>query len=73
MQKVYILRLMPVYIGLTMFAAYFFTPANHYWSIIVHWLAACIALRVIRAVFVVYSGASVKFAQKNPSAMGSKI
>ncbi len=35
-QKVYLLRLMPVCVGLIMLAAYFCHPANHKWSIIVH-------------------------------------
>jgi hypothetical protein len=32
-QKVYLLRLMPVCVGLIMLAAYFCYPANHKWSI----------------------------------------
>jgi hypothetical protein len=35
-QKVYLLRLMPVFVGLLMLVAYFVIPAIQKWSIIVH-------------------------------------
>ncbi len=58
-QKVYLLRLMPVCVGLIILAAYF---CNSCWSqvefycimIKVDWLDACIALRVVGAVLVVF-------------------
>jgi hypothetical protein len=55
----YFSRLMQVYVGLTMLAAYFFIPANHQVEFNcamrkVDWLAACIALGVVGAVLVVF-------------------
>ncbi len=59
-QKVYFFRLMRVYVGLIVLAVYFVIPADHKWSIIncslikMDWLAACIALRVVGAVLIVF-------------------
>jgi hypothetical protein len=68
MQKVYLLRLMPVCMGLLMLAAYF---CNSCYSQVVYncslikadWFDACSALRVVGAILVVFSGVGVTFAQ----------
>jgi hypothetical protein len=69
MQKVYLLRLMPVCVGLIMLAAYFChsccSQVEYNCSLIkVDWIDACIVLRVVGAVLV-SSGDGVKFAQSS--------
>ncbi len=61
---------MRVHVGLIMLAANFChsikPQVDYYCSLIkVDWLAACIALRVVGAVLVVFLGRGVKFAQSS--------
>jgi hypothetical protein len=60
--------LMLVYVGLIMLAAYFchspLSQVEYNSALIkVDWLAACVALRVVGAVYLFSSGVGIKFAQ----------
>jgi hypothetical protein len=69
MQKVYLLRLMPICIGLIKLAAYFVIPPNRKWSlIIVHrqkWIGLILVLRYewLELYWSFSSGIDIKFAQ----------
>ncbi len=69
MQKVYVLRLMSVCVGLIMvsrlFLSFLIITMEYNWSWIkVDWLAACITLRVVGAVFVVI-GSKARYLKKS--------